>query len=98
MRTASALLKPEGRGYFIYPASRDGELRTAAAARGLGVRSSRLVLPRPAAPPAFILVRLGFGPGREKVRRPLTLRTASGADSAEARRIYAGRVKAPSRL
>ena len=94
MRAVSELLKPEGRGYLIYPAARSGELRTAAAARGLGVRASRLVLPRPAAPPAFILVRLGFGPGREKMRRALALKTAAGADSAEARRIYEGRVKA----
>ena len=91
MRTAAALLKSDGRGYFIYPAARAGELRTAAAARGLGVRSSRLVLPRPAAPPAFILVRLGVGPGREKARRALTLKTSTGADTAEARRIYEGR-------
>ena len=91
MRAASELLKSDGRGYFIYPAARADELRTAAAARGLGLFASRLVRPRPGDPPAFVLVRLGFGPGRERKPRVLTLKTAAGADSAEARRIYEGR-------
>jgi tRNA1Val (adenine37-N6)-methyltransferase len=91
MRAVSVFLKPEGRGYLIYPAARAGELRMAAVARGLGVRSSRLVLPGPAVPPAFILVRLGFGPGREKAQRALVLKTVAGTDSAAARRIYEGK-------
>ncbi len=91
MRAVSDLLKAEGRGYFIYPAGRAEELRTAAAAHGLGVRSIRLVRPRPGDLPAFVLVRLGFGPGRERKLRVLTLKTAAGADTAEACRIYEGR-------
>jgi tRNA1Val (adenine37-N6)-methyltransferase len=91
LRAVAEFIIREGRGYLIYPAARAAELRTAAAARGLGIRVSRLVRPRPGAPPAFLLVRLGFGPGRESVRRPLTLKTAAGADSAEARRVYEGR-------
>ena len=59
--------------------------------RGLGVRVSRLVRPRAGDPPAFVLVRLGFGPGRERKRRALTLKTSTGADTAEARRIYEGK-------
>ena len=66
-------------------------VRAAAAALGLGVRESRLVRHRPGGPPAFMLVRLGFGPVRERPLRALTLKTAAGADTAEARRIYEGR-------
>ena len=91
MRVSAELLKPDGRGYFIYPAVRADELRAVAAARGLGVRVSRLVRPRAGDPPAFVLVRLGFGPGRERKRRALTLKTSTGADTAEARRIYEGK-------
>jgi tRNA1Val (adenine37-N6)-methyltransferase len=91
MRAASRLLKAEGRAYFIYPAARADELRAAASANGLRVRLSRLVRPRPGDPPAFVLAELGFGPGRERIRRVLTLKTAAGADTPEARRIYEGR-------
>lgn len=94
MRAASELLKADGRGYFIFPAARAEEIRAAAPARGLGVRASRLVRPRPGDPPAFVLVRLGFGQGRERKLRVLTLKTLAGADTAEARRIYEGRPRA----
>lgn len=91
MRAASELLAADGRGYFIYPAARGSELRAAASAYGLGIRVSRLVHPRPGDPPAFLLVSLGFGPGRERVMRGLTLKTLAGADTAAARRIYDGK-------
>jgi tRNA1Val (adenine37-N6)-methyltransferase len=91
MLAASRLLKTDGRGYFIYPAARADELQTAASARGLGIRVIRFVRPRPGDPPAFVLVRLGFGPGRERKLRVLTLKTSAGADTPEASRIYEGR-------
>jgi tRNA1(Val) A37 N6-methylase TrmN6 len=94
MLATSRLLKADGRGYFIYPAARADEIRIAASARGMAVRESRLVRPRPGGPPAFVLVRLGFGPGRERKRPAVTLKTAAGADTAEARRIYEGRPRA----
>ncbi len=94
MHAASQLLKADGRGYFIYPAARAEEIRAAASVFGLGVRLSRLIRPRPDDLPAFVLIRLGFGPGRERKLRVLTLKTLAGADTAEARRIYEGRPRA----
>lgn len=91
LRFVAVRLKPKGRAYLIYPASRSGEILAAAARRGLFPCSSRLVRPKPGAPPAFFLVELGFGLAREKKLRPLTLKTASGKDSAEAALIYEGR-------
>lgn len=91
LAAAARMLKPEGRAYFIYPAARADELASAAADQRLAVRARRFVRPKPGAPPAFVLAELGFGAFRTKKLRDLVLRTAAGADSAAAKRIYEGR-------
>jgi tRNA1Val (adenine37-N6)-methyltransferase len=96
MRVTADLLKADGRAYFIYPAGRADELRAAAASRGLAVRTSRLIRPKPGEPPAFFLAGLGFGPAQEKKRLILTLKTAAGMDTVEAKRIYEGRPRLPA--
>jgi len=97
MRAAAALLNPDGRAFFVYPAPRENDLRAAIAAAGLNPRTIRRVLPRPGAPPVLILVEAGIcgeapkDSPAERVMAPLILRDELGADTPEAQQIYEGR-------
>ncbi|MBM3312019.1 MAG: methyltransferase [Candidatus Aminicenantes bacterium] len=89
--SAAALLKPEGRAYFVYPARREGDFRRAAAGAGLFVRLIRRVLPRPGEPPHLFLARLERAPGPETELPPLAIHAAEGGFTAEAEAIFEGR-------
>jgi len=90
LRAAAALLKPEGRAYFICPSRREGDFRRAAAEAGLRIRLIRRVLPRPGEPPHLFLSRLEFAAGPETEISRLAVHGADGAFTPEARAIFEG--------
>ena len=92
MRASAALLDPEGRAFFVYPAVRESDFRRAAGESGLWIRTIRRIRPRPAGPAHLFLARLEFAEGPEVEIAALILRDESGADSPEAQKIYEGRM------
>lgn len=94
MRATSRCVKPGGRAYFVYPASRAGDFAAAAGPCGLHVRRRGFVHPRHGAPAALFLAECRFERGPCRTARPLVLRDADGRDTPEAKRIYEGRRRA----
>jgi tRNA1Val (adenine37-N6)-methyltransferase len=90
MRAAAALLKAEGRAFFVYPVKRRRDFDRAAAAAGLGLTWVKPVKPRRGRPANLFLARCGFGTGRAKTLPALVLFREGGGYTAAARRIFAG--------
>ncbi len=94
MRAAAALLKGDGRAYFVYPVKRRRDFERAAAEAGLGLAWVKPVRPRRGEPANLFLARCGFGRGKAKTLSPITLFRAGGGPTAAARRIFAGKFNA----
>lgn len=88
-RTA-ALLKDEGRAYFIFPERRRFEFLETAWRRGLRSTTEREVQPRPDTPSVLFLSELRKNGYSQVVHPPLILYDETGEWSHEARRIFAG--------
>jgi tRNA1Val (adenine37-N6)-methyltransferase len=94
MKAAAALLKPDGRACFVYPARREADFRNAAGENGLQVRLIRRILPRPGGISHLFLARLEFTAGPEAEIAPLAIHTADGVFTPEAQAIFEGRTLA----
>ncbi len=94
MRAAAALLKEDGRAFFVYSVKRRRDFERAAAEAGLGLAWVRPVQPRRGEPANLFLARCGFGTGKVKTLPALVLFRAGGGPTAAASRIYAGRFNA----
>jgi tRNA1Val (adenine37-N6)-methyltransferase len=90
LQAAAALLKPEGRASFIYPARREKDFRRAAAEAGLCPRLIRRILPRPGERPHLFLARLEFAPGSEAELPSLALHAREGGFTPEAEAVFEG--------
>jgi len=94
MQAVSALLKAEGRAFFVYPAAREGDFRAAAEKNGLCPAVTRKIHPRAGAKPNHFLVELrpaaAFA-GEETTLPPLFLHPAVGGEfTAEASAMLEG--------
>jgi len=96
MQKTAALLKKNGRAYFIFTAKRIPEFAQAAAKAGLSVKTSRLVYPRKGAPANFLLSQCVFSPSDIRKLPPLVLFDDAGEYTPEAEEIFTGRIHAPS--
>jgi tRNA1Val (adenine37-N6)-methyltransferase len=85
-----AWLKPEGRGYLIYPMNRYKEIMELLARHGLKTWRLRLVFSKIDRPPRFFLVEAGRQERPMMVLPPLVLFEAEGQYTEEAKRIFAG--------
>jgi tRNA1Val (adenine37-N6)-methyltransferase len=83
---AGAALRSDGRLVTIYPFDRWEDLRSGLAARGFGVRRSRLVLPRAGDAPNRILLEARRGQAEAQTDSPLAVHDGAGY-SAEVRRM-----------
>jgi tRNA1(Val) A37 N6-methylase TrmN6 len=90
MKATAALLKPEGRAYFIFRAAREDDFRQAAGKSGLYIRAIRRILPKTKEPAGLFLARLGFHEGAEDDLPPLVLHDEAGGFTAEAKDIFEG--------
>ena len=83
MQAVSALLKDDGRSFFVYPAAREGDFRRAAGENGLKPVRIRRICPREGGNPNHFLAELRFTaafPGRETVLPPLVLHPPAGGE------------------
>ena len=98
MQKTATLLKKRGRAYFVFTAKRTPEFTRAVEKAGLTVRSKRLVYPRAASQPNFMLSCCVFRPYNKETRiiPPLVLFDDSGEYMPEAIEIFAGRTHASS--
>ena len=90
MRAAARCLKPDGRGYFVYPAARRGDFEEARDRSGLRTRRLRLVYPRPGDGPRWLLAECDFSAGAMSVRPPLFVHGGDGRYTPEMERIFRG--------
>jgi tRNA1Val (adenine37-N6)-methyltransferase len=96
MEKTAALLKKNGRAYFIFTAKRIPEFAQAAEQAGLGIHTKRLVYPRRETLPNFLLTQCILPPCRERILPPLFLFDEAGDYTPEAKEIFAGRTHVPS--
>jgi len=85
-----ALLKPEGRGYLIYPLNRYKEIMELLARYDFKTWRLRLVFSKIDRPPRFFLIEAGRQERPLMVLTPLILFEADGSYTEEAKRIFAG--------
>jgi tRNA1(Val) A37 N6-methylase TrmN6 len=83
-------LKPEGRGYLIYPINRYKEIMELLARHGLKTWRLRLVFSKVDRPPRFFLVEAGRLEKPMMAMPPLILFEPEGHYTEEAKRIFAG--------
>jgi tRNA1(Val) A37 N6-methylase TrmN6 len=95
MKKTAALLKKNGRAFFIFTAKREAEFIRAVREAGLGVKTKRHVHPRKGAPPNFFLSQCVFSRADSKtacrILPPLFLFEEGGGYTREAKEIFAGR-------
>jgi tRNA1(Val) A37 N6-methylase TrmN6 len=98
MQKTAALLKKNGRAYFIFTANRKSEFIQAVEKAGLCVKTKRLVYPRKGTQPNFLLSQCGFPPADSETRilSPLFLFEDEGEYTLEAKEIFTGRTHVPS--
>jgi len=84
------LLKEDGRAYFIYPAKRENDFKSAMDISLLRLKTSRHVLPRENGLPNFFLAECRFSSRDVDVRPPFILYNRDGTYTEEARKIFAG--------
>ncbi|UCE43045.1 MAG: methyltransferase [Candidatus Aminicenantes bacterium] len=94
MQKTSALLKKNGRAYFIFTAKRKLEFTQAVDKAGLDVQMERLVYPREGGAPNFLLSQCGFPPCQKRILSPLFLFDDLGKYTPEAEEIFSGRTHA----
>jgi tRNA1(Val) A37 N6-methylase TrmN6 len=100
MSAVSGLLKDDGRAYFIYPATREADLREAARTNRMSPRRIRYIVPREGDPANHFLAEIAFvsaSPGAGLELPPLVLHDAAGAFTAEAQALLDGPKDDPAR-
>ena len=98
MQKTAALLKKNGRAYFIFTANRKSEFVQAVKKKGLCLKMKRLVYPRKGTQPNFMLSQCVFPPADTETRilSPLFLFEDGGEYTPEAKEIFTGRTHVPS--
>jgi tRNA1Val (adenine37-N6)-methyltransferase len=97
MQKTAALLKKNGRAYFVFTAKREPEFVHAAEKAGLRVKTKRLVYPKKGARPNFLLSQCVFSRAGmdEQILPPLFLFEGEGEYTPEAKEIFTGRTHVP---
>ena len=98
MQKTAAVLKKNGRAYFIFTAKRIPEFVQAVEKAGLCVKTKRLVYPRKGSQPNFLLSQCVFPPSDTEFRilSPLFLFDDTGEYTPEAKKIFTGRTNVSS--
>lgn len=90
MQAARASLRPGGRVFTVFPASRIGYLVGSLRATGLGLSRMRMVHHRPGSPAQLVLAEAVSGSAKEtEISAPLVLHDDKGEYSEEMAGIYA---------
>jgi tRNA1(Val) A37 N6-methylase TrmN6 len=98
MQKTTALMKKNGRAFFIFTAKRESEFNRAVDVAGLGTKTKRFVHPRKNCPPNFLLAQCVFFQAslETQVVPPLVLFGNDGEYTPEAKEIFSGRTHASS--
>jgi tRNA1(Val) A37 N6-methylase TrmN6 len=90
MQAAGRTLKPDGRGYFIYPAARRKDFEGAVEAGGLKIREVRLVYSRRGTAARWLLAECAFSAERTESRPPLFVYGENGEYTPEMEKVFRG--------
>jgi len=90
------LLKNRGRAYFIFPASREEDLRAAVITNNLSIRTWRYVFNYQQGQAILLLAECNFRAKKEIILPPLILYDKKGNYTQEAEEIFSGRDYAPA--
>ena len=91
MRKTRALLKADGRAYFIYPEKRRKDLADAVNAHDLKLKTVRPICPREGQAANLFLVECGRVSPETRVLPPFILYGRDGEYTAEAEAVFSGR-------
>lgn len=90
------LLKEDGRAYFIYPAKRKDDFTRILKQYSLEIKTLRFIHPRPGTPPNLFLAEVSFSSRKSEILPPFILYDEKGEYSAEANKVFQGRINAAS--
>ena len=93
MRKTQALLREEGRAYFIYPEKRRKDLADAVNAHDLKLRTIRPICPHEGQTANLFLVECGRVSPETQVLPPFILYGGDGEYTAEAEAVFSGRTE-----